>query len=103
MLLTFNVLILKLEAPRGCLERLIQPVCLGALLFMSSCHARQRALCFSQTVRVAECFAFWLQLVNFSESVDPGVRREVFSQHEELPERLSGLLEISGILRARDG
>ena len=50
VLLTFNVLILKFEAPTGCLKRLIQPVCLGAVLFMSSCHTRQRALCFWQTV-----------------------------------------------------
>lgn len=49
VLLTFNVLILKFEAPTGCLKRLIQPVCLGAILFTSLLVA-QRTLCFLQTL-----------------------------------------------------
>lgn len=49
VLLTFNVLILKFEAPTGCLKRLIQPVCLGAILFTSLLVA-QRTLCFLQSL-----------------------------------------------------
>lgn len=74
VLLTFNVLILKFEAPADCLERLIQPVCLGAILFISLLVTSKNSVFLADCVRVVECFGFWLQLVNFSESVDPGVR-----------------------------
>lgn len=69
----FNVLIFKFEAPTGCLERLIQPVCLGAILFISLLVTSKNSVFLVGCVRVVECFGFWLQLVNFSESVDPGV------------------------------
>lgn len=74
VLLTFNVLILNFEAPTGCLKRLIQAVCLGAILFTSLCVASKGSVFLADRVRVVECFGFWPQLVTFSESVDPGVR-----------------------------
>ena len=81
----FNVLIFKFEAPTGCLERLVQPVCLGAILFISLLVTSKSSVFLAGCVRVVECFGFWLQLVNFSESVDPGVRWEVFSQRKKFP------------------
>lgn len=75
--ITFNALIVKLEAPRGRLERLIQPVSLRAVLFVFLSRMSKGPV-FLADWRVAGCFAFWLQLVNFSEPVDPGVRRGVF-------------------------
>lgn len=74
VLLRVNVLILKFEAPTGCLERLIQPVRLGAILFISLLVTSKDSVFLADCARVVECFGFWLQLVNFSESVDPGVR-----------------------------
>lgn len=70
---TFNVLIFKFEAPTGCLKRLIQPVYLGAILFISLVTSKNSVF-LTDCARVFECFGFWLQLVNFSESVDPGAR-----------------------------
>lgn len=70
---TFNVLIFKFEAPRGFLKRLIQPVYLGAILFISLVTSKNSVF-LTDCARVFECFGFWLQLVNFSESVDPGAR-----------------------------
>ena len=81
----FNVLIFKFEAVTGCLERLVQPVCLGAILFISLLVTSKSSVFLAGCVQVVECFGFWLQLVNFSESVDPGVRWEVFSQRKKLP------------------
>lgn len=80
----FNVLMFKFEAPTGCLERLIQPVCLGAISFISLLVTSKNSVFLVGCVRVVECFGFWLQLVNFSESVDPGVSWEVFSQAQEV-------------------
>lgn len=111
MLLTFNVLILNFEAPTGCFKRLIQPVCLGAVLFTSLCVASKGSVFLADCVREVECFGFGPQLVSFSKSVDPGVCREGFCflvfvffppSERSFPVSLGALLEVSGILGVRD-
>jgi hypothetical protein len=66
--------VLKFEAPTNCLKRLIQLVCLGAILFIILLVMSKNSVFLADCVRMAECFGFWLQPVNFSESMVPGVR-----------------------------
>lgn len=104
--LTFNVLILNFEAPTGCLQRLIQPVCRGTILFTSLCVASKGPVFLAARARGVECFGLGPQRISFSESVGPGVRRGGFfffsPSERSFPGSLGALLEVSGIPRVRD-
>lgn len=103
--------VLKTEAPTGCLQNL--SACLPWRGFIyNSCHIKE--LCVSCRLFFgAECFGFWLQPVNFSESVAPGVHRQTFPAHQVLPSEpwgpavnsvfSTGQISRLEILRGREG